>query len=117
MSIFVELKDDALEFLKEAGHELKEFVVTEAQKAVIFAKQNEPLVTKTLNLISLMMSKSMTGTQKMSEVIASIQDIFATFMEEGGFTGLIKKGADLVRQFAQSVYDDFKAGLLSHLTA
>jgi hypothetical protein len=109
MSIFVELADDAVDFLKEAGHELKEFIVTEAQKAVIFLKQNEPLVTKALNLISLAASKSVSGADKMNGVIAAITDIAHTFIAEGGFSGLLAKGVDLVREFAQSVFNDFKA--------
>lgn len=111
MSIFAELADDILDFLKKAGHAVETFVVTEAQKAVIYLKQNEPLVTKTLNIISDLESSSLPGADRMNKLLSDIADEAATIAAEGGFSGLLARGVSDLRQFGQSVFDDFKADI------
>lgn len=116
MKIFAEIEEGAVGVLKAAGHVVETFVITEAQKVVILLKQNEPLVTKTLNLISDLMSSTMSGADKMNKVISDIMDMVQEVMAEGGFSGIIARALQIVRQFAQSVFDDFVAGLVKVIT-
>lgn len=111
MSIFAEITDEALSILKAAGHAIETFIVSEAQKLVIYLKQNEPLVTKTLNIISDLESSSLSGADRMNKLLSDIADEAATIAAEGGFSGLLARGVNDLRQFGQSVFDDFKADI------
>ena len=114
MSVFAELTDDAVAFLKAGGHLVKAFVTSEADKAQVYLKQaaeNEPLVTKTLNLVSDLESKQMTGAAKMDAVVEDILDGVTTALAEGGFGHLVSEAASLARGLGQMVFTDLRAGL------
>lgn len=116
MSIFTELTTEAEAALKAAGIAIETFVVTEAQKAVVILKQQD-ITTRALNLISAIASKSLTGTQKMTVVITDLESDYAAFVAAGGLKGLLAEGESVLRQFAQSVYDDFSADVAKAGTA
>jgi len=107
MSIFAELADDILAFLKSAGKFVETFVVTEAQKGVVLLKQ-QPIVTKALNLVSDLENSSLSGPDRLNKVINDLEGDYAAFVAAGGLAGLELQGVNLLRQFAQSVFDDFK---------
>lgn len=108
MSVFAELADDVLEVLKAAGKEVVTFVMSEEQKLVATAKQTR-LGTDALNLISALESSSTSGATKMAAVVAALIPIATDFVATGGLSGLVNSVEDFVREFAQSVYNDFKA--------
>ena len=109
--IFAELADDAIELLKKAGHAIVTFVVAEEQKAVVVLKQHDTIVTKAMNLISDLEDSSHDGTARMDKVIGDLSDDYDAFTTAGGFEGILESGVNVLRQFAQSVFDDFKAAL------
>lgn len=114
MFIIAELTDEAVAILKDAGHDVKIFVTTEADKALVFLKQaaeNEPLVTRALNLVSDLESKTMTGPEKMAKLVGDVTGEVETALAEGGFGHLVSLATTLAHGLGEMVLADFRAAL------
>jgi hypothetical protein len=110
MGILVQLEDDVVSFLKSAGKEFVSFFLSEGQKLVAAAKQTY-LGTLALNLVQTLESQALTGEQKMETVIAMITPAIQKFVASGGLPGLVTSVEDFAIEFAQSVYNDFRADI------
>lgn len=111
MTVLAELSDEALAFLKEAGHEVVTFAKNELSKLIVYLRTNEPLVTKALNTISDLESKTMTGPEKMAALVKDIEDDANTFIAEGGPSGIVSRGIADLTAFGETVFADFQADI------
>ena len=110
MSIFVELEDDAIEILKSAGKAIEAFVLSEGQKLVAEVKQTY-VGTVALNVISALQNHTMSGTDKLGAVVSAVVPLIQKLIATGGITGAITSVESFALEFAQSVYNDFKASI------
>lgn len=110
MTTITELTDDALAVLKAAGKDVVGFALSEGQKLVAEAKQSN-LGTLALNLIQIMENHTMSGVSKMSAVVGALIPAVQEFIAGGGLKGLLTSVLSFALEFAQSVYNDFKADI------
>lgn len=101
----------AKELAATAVNYLKDVAISLPQKAVAFIKET-PLGTAIMNLISAASTTTASGTEKMAGVIGAAQAAYDAFVANGGLTGLLTAGLSVLRQLAQSLYDDFAATFL-----
>lgn len=110
MSIFAELEDDAIAILKGAGKAIETFVLSEGQKLVAEVKQTY-VGTVTLNIISALENHSMSGADKLGAVVSAIVPLIQKLVATGGVSGAISSVESFALEFAQSVFNDFKASI------
>lgn len=115
-TVLVSIEDTALDALKAAGTVLDGFVISDGQKLVAEVKQTN-LGTTALNVVSALDSKTMSGSDKMEIVVAALVPAITTLVSSGGLSGLVVTVEDFALEFAQSVFNDFKASVLPKLDA
>lgn len=110
--IIAEAKAIAAQVATGAFTYLKGVAITAAQKAVALIKETS-LGTAIMNLISAASLTTGTGADKFAAVIAAAEAAYTAFVGAGGLSGLISAGLSVLRQVAQSLFDDFTAAFLA----
>ena len=108
MKIIAELEDDAVAVLKAAGKIVVPFVLTEGQKLVAEVKQTY-VGTVAMNVVSALENQQMDGSEKLATVVAAVVPLITKLVASGGVSGAIASVESFALEFAQSVYNDFKA--------
>lgn len=107
-TVLVTIETSALAALKEAGHIIEDFVISETQKLVALVKASD-LGTKAMNIVSELESATDTGSEKMAKLIGMVAGDLADLHAAGGLAGLETSIESFAKEFGQSVYNDFKA--------
>ncbi len=107
-TILVAIETDALDVLKAAGKAFETFIITEGQKLVAEVKQTY-VGTVALNVVQALESQTMTGEQKLETVVSAVVPLITKLVASGGISGAIASVESFALEFAQSVYNDFKA--------
>lgn len=102
------LSDAAVAHLKAAGHDVTEFVASEADKAVIALKGTSIGATVAAD-IAAVTDHALTGPQKFEKVLANTLPLVLQYVTGGGFAGVLKDVEDIARGLVQSVFNDTKS--------
>ena len=98
----------ALAHLKEAGHEVETFAISEVQKAVAAAKQTDlgAAVTAAINDAT---TTVLPVAQRLEKVVADIAPQVVRYVSGGGVTAVIADVESFARELVQSVFNDAKS--------
>lgn len=108
------LTDAQVQALKDAGHQVQAFAVSEADKAVAALKQTD-IGTAVANDISAVSSQSLSGAQKFEAVLTNTLPLVLKFVTGGGLSAVEKDVEDIARSLVQSLYNDFKSTTASKI--
>lgn len=103
--------EEAKAFAETAIDFLKDVPISAAQKAVALIKETS-LGTAIANLISAAHSSNAPGVDKFNAVLNAATKAYEAFVGNGGLSGLIAVGLNVLRQVIQSVFDDFVAAFV-----
>lgn len=115
-TFFVQIEEGALEALKAAGHVIEGFAIGETQQLVAQVKATD-LGTTALNLVNAVSGHAASGEDKLTMVVSALVPALTKLQAAGGLGGLATSIEGFALEFAQSVYNDFKANVLAHLAA
>lgn len=104
--------EEAKQWAGKAIDFLKEVPITVAQKAVALVKETS-LGTAIMNLISAASTVQAPGADKFGAVLSAAEHAYEAFVSNGGLSGLIATGLNILRQLVQSLYDDFRQAFLA----
>lgn len=107
-TILVAVETDALDVLKAAGKAFETFIITEGQKLVAEVKQTY-VGTVALNIVQALENQSLSGEEKLETVVSAVVPLITKLAASGGLSSAIASVESFALEFAQSVYNDFKA--------
>lgn len=102
------LTDAQLKLLKDAGHQVETFALSEGQKAVAALKASDVGQAVAADVKSLTDS-SLSGGEKFEKVLANTLPLVVKFVAGGGVTAALDEVESLGRELVQSVVDDVES--------
>ena len=102
------LSDAAVQHLKDAGHQVETFAVSETTKVIAAAKTTD-LGKAATDAIAAVSSHDLSGPQKFEAAVAAFLPTVLHYATQGGFSGVIKDVESFGRQMLQTVFDDTKS--------
>lgn len=104
------LTDAQIAALKNAGHEVEHFAISEAQKAVLALKTKTDIGSKIADAIKTVESQQLSGPQKFEQVL--VNDVLPEVLKYatgGGFSAVISDVESIGRELLQSVFNDVQS--------
>ena len=102
------LNDKQVAALKNAGHQVEAYAVSEAAKSVLVLKTTD-IGSVVAADIAAVESKTLTGPQKFEQVVVNTAPLVLKYLTGGGVSAAISDVESIARALVQSVFNDTKS--------